>query len=864
MGGDVLLLVRNTARGAAAVVLFLAAVTVGAQDGSAPEAADPSPHPHTVRMAANPRYAAGGLHRVLLGPNYRVLWATPIEVQVLDLHHFAGGLTPVKKGGGKQTKSLRFEAADGREFRVRSVDKDPEAALPPEYRDTFVQWVAQDQISAANPAGPMIADRLEAALGLLHVEHRFVVIPDDPALGAFRKDFGGMLGILEERPRAKDPVTPGFEDVLKLYDWDEVWTGLLDESPDLRVDARQYLKARLLDMLIGDWDRHQRQWSWARVKGKDGLQAVPEDRDQAFAKFDGALLAVARMGESRFVNFTPSYPPLMGLNWANRFMDRRLLAELDRAAWEEVAREVQDTLSDSVLQAAVRQMPAEYYESVGPFLLETLKARRRALSDYALRYYALLAREAEVWGTERPELADILRNPDGSIDVSVSERGEDGQEHPPYFHRRFLPGETREIRIYLQGGDDRAVSHPRVSSPIEVRVIGSGGDDVLDDSQGEGTHFYDAEGHNRVVKGPGTTDSDKPFVPEVDDLGDQLFDWTTSTGPALELDAVADLGAVIGVKLQRTAYGFRKYPYRYQQYVGVTYSTGLDAWAGEYKGDFLRTNSRKRTEVLLRASAMELVRFFGYGNESLAVHPDEFYRAPQRQYLFQPRFRFGIEHVDWWVGPTVKFSRTELQPDHYLTIARPYGVQDFGQVGLGTSLLWDTRNRTRATTRGSMVYADANYYPGTWTVHSGFGEVHGEAATFLTAPVALQPTLALRVGGRRVWGTYPVQEAAFVGGPDTVRGLSIQRYAGDACAWGNAELRLRLARLRLLVPEDFGVFGLVDSGRVFLQGEDSRRWHTGVGGGIWISFLRRENTLSVALAHSEGETRAYFGAGFGF
>ena len=36
-------------------------------------------------MAANPRYRATGLHRLFLGPNYRRLWATPIEVEVLDV-----------------------------------------------------------------------------------------------------------------------------------------------------------------------------------------------------------------------------------------------------------------------------------------------------------------------------------------------------------------------------------------------------------------------------------------------------------------------------------------------------------------------------------------------------------------------------------------------------------------------------------------------------------------------------------------------------------------------------------------------------------------------------------------------------------
>ena len=52
--------------------------------------------------------------------------------------------------------------------------------------------------------------------------------------------------------------------------------------------------------------------------------------------------------------------------------------------------------------------------------------------------------------------------------------------------------------------------------------------------------------------------------------------------------------------------------------------------------------------------------------------------------------------------------------------------------------------------------------------------------------------------------------------------------------------------------------------RRVLKGEDSRRWHTGVGGGAWISFLRRENTISVAAARSQGQTRVYGSLGFAF
>ena len=339
-------------------------------------------------------------------------------------------------------------------------------------------------------------------------------------------------------------MTPGFENVEKIYDWDEVWPRMLDESPKDRVDSRAYLRARLLDMFIGDWDRHQRQWSWARVRGQDLLQPFPEDRDQAFAKFDGALMAIARLGQPRFVNFESKYPEVLGLNWAARFMDRRVLGDLDAAAWDEAVREVQEALSDDVLDEAVRRMPPEYYRIVGPRMLAKLRDRRARLPEFARRYY----------GTHRARSGGLGHEPGGRRG-HPEERGRVGPGHAlrararrarpgsPYFRRLFRPSETREIRIFLQGGDDRAVSHPpSCDSPIEVRVVGDGGNDVADDSQGGGTHFYDAEGKNQLVEGPGSADSDKPFVPVVDYLGDPLLDWGSATGPVAWVSALPDVG----------------------------------------------------------------------------------------------------------------------------------------------------------------------------------------------------------------------------------------------------------------------------------------------------------------------------------
>ena len=151
-----------------------------------------------------------------------------------------------------------------------------------------------------------------------------------------------------------------------------------------------------------------------------------------------------------------------------------------------------------------------------------------------------------------------------------------------------------------------------------------------------------------------------------------------------------------------------------------------------------------------------------------------------------------------------------------------------------------------------------------WDVDSTFGEVHGLATTYLSARAPLDPTLALRIGGRKLWGPYPYFEAAFIGDASTVRLGRVNRYAGDASAYGTAELRLTLGRMEIVLPADVGIFGLADGGRVWLQGESSDKWHSAFGGGVWLAFLDRAYTISLAVASSEERTAIYAQGGFGF
>jgi len=825
------------------------------EPGRAQETAAGKAAPTRRVVAAGRNYEAGSFHRFLLGNGYRDLWRTSIEVEVLDLGSFAGGLTPTKKGGGKQTRSLTFEDAEGREWKFRSIDKDPSAVLPEDLRDTFVDTLVQDQISAAHPLGPMLVDPLAEAAGVLTAHHRLVFLADDPRLGEFRREFSDTLGFIEEKIRARRPVTPGFEDFHPLLDTVELWERL-DDHPEEKVDARALLNARLFDVFINDFDRHKDQWRWARRRGSQLWEPVPEDRDQAFVHYSGAVMALVRRVQPRLVDFGPQYPRIFGLTWQGRFIDRRHLAELDWAQWQETIAALQSRLTDAVIEAAVAQLPEEYRQITGDRTGKALKRRRDQLPQAARRFYEQLAEDVEIHASDHDEVATIEPAGAGSVRVRLSSK-----EGETRFERRFEKRDTRSIRLYLKGGDDRVVRQGDTGG-ITLRVVGGKGADELDDSRAGGTHFYDEGGKSRVIRGPGTAVNNRPYTHPLE-AGNPARDWGEDTLFTPVLSGGGDLGVFLGGRIGVTTYGFRHHPYARFQAFTAGFATGLSGFRAEYNGTFLRENREARVRLDALATDVDLIRYYGLGNETPADAPEDFYLVQQRQFRVSPRYEFGSGALRLSLGLLAQYT-TEPPRASLAQAERPYGFGGFGKVGPRVDVALGPQKRGAEGASASLKLG-GSFFPKVWSVSRTFGEIHGESGLRLASGrLPLRPALLLRAGGKKVFGRYPFQEAAFLGGSDTLRGLRPQRYAGDASIHGSAELRLRLARVKLLVPAEIGVLGLADAGRVFLAGEDSRRWHHAVGGGLWLAVLRPENTVSLAMARSEGVTRLYLRAGFGF
>ena len=895
-------------------ILFLLVLAFSVPIESTPDEDSPAPG-HRIHRSIPPqgarthmvvpgeRFRAGGFKRWFYGSNNRDLWTTPIEVAVLDLDKVGGGLTPLRTGGFGQSISLHFTGKDGRRYTVRSLDKDPTKRIWDELKDSIVDDVLQDLISALLPTGALVADPLMEATGILHSKHTLVVIPDDPRLGEYREEFAGLIGTLQEHPSEGPDDTPGFAGSRRVSGTERLWEHL-EESPCNRIDARAYLKAKLMDLFIGDKDRHYGQWRWAQFPDGDCYTwlPIPEDRDQAFIGFKGFAMAMARKRLPRQIKFEDEYPSLVGLSTTGWEMDREFLAELNKTAWDSVVTAFCRNLPDQVIEDAVRRLPPPYYKMIGETLTQALKSRRDALPDFASRYYELITRQVEIQATDKDEYAQCEHLPSGDLLVRIGLReGTGGEKKAPYFQRTFHPQETREIRIYLRGGDDRA-EISGIKGQIVVRIDGGGGDDTLTNSSaGSKIRFYDYRRKNQFAKGKGAKIDERPYKrPPARILRARYaLDWGGQAATAPIIRVNPDLDVFLGMTYHRQYFGYRKDPFSSQHFfkIGLAKDNDLEGIKlfASYTGNFREFMRDFDARIYLKYSGIQIIRFNGFGNKTEIPEPSSFYKVEQNHFVFAPalEFRAGdhkgdMPHIGMGLlrskltidfGPIIKYSNTPLSSNREKYIGsfdQPlYGMESFGQIGALGEAVYDTRNSLGYPTQGVRVRVAGHIYPGVWDVESTFGSIDGEASTYLTAPIPTTPTLALRAGGKKVWGTFPFHESAFLGGSGFVgggissgnlRGFRKNRFAGETALYGNSELRLVLTKIKLLVLGELGVFGAADAGRVIYDGDpdNADKWHNSIGGGFWLSFLQRQQTLSAAIVKGDDLAGVYLRAGFMF
>lgn len=897
-----------------AVVFFSPLSVISAQPQKIPQSV--VANHKNVRVIPGEHYRAGALHRMLFGDHWRSLWASPVDVEVLDLGSFAGGLKPFKKGGGFQTANLRFMGADGREYRFRTVDKDPARGMPKKLRNTVISNVVQDQVSSANPSSDAVVSLLLDAAGVLHASSKLVIMPYDRiALGKYYEDFAGLLGTIGERPDEHDGPENAFagaDKVVKTY----TLFGRLEKDNNNIVDAKAYLKARLIDLFVGDWDRHSGQWRWAGYKqgGKTLWKPVPEDRDNAFSRQDGVFSWVITQIIPRIEGFSGDLDEVYFLSWSGRPVDRRIFPMLSRSEWKSAAFELQGLLTDELITKAVHRMPPAMYEKEGDRIVRDLKSRRDLLIEASDELYRIYAEDVDIYTSNKAEYAQIERNDDGRVAVKIYRMhgGPGSREAEPFYSRVFDPDYTSEIRVYLLGGDDHADISGTIAKGIDIRVIGGEGKDTIVDrvavssgsfSVKSRNYFYDEGNNTTFGVGKYTVvdrrETEKPSSNrEKYDMKPRDYGRELDTSIAnLKLDYAPEYGIFLGWGAILEDYGFRRDPYNYNMELsgGVAYGSKL-RYKLEYTGDF--RSFIDGTKLLLEAgtTGLDIINFYGFGNESAfdtSRYDEDDFEIRQQLTWIRPTLLFPADSdFQFRTGFEATFVDVEIDSGSRLEAMKPYGIDEDFTGSVVAGFRYDSRDcgkevllsprrqlgrllRTRvscgtAAIRGTVLDVEGAYYPEFFGNSNAFGKIKAEGTAYLPLPSLPYSRLVLRAGGEKIWGDFPFYKAAYLGGSMSLRGYDKQRFAGNASLYTNSELRLYLGRFKFLVPVMFGPLAFIETGRVFYEGEDSDKWHTGYGGGFWLGFIESRYALSVAVGRGADDARltddigVYVRTGFSF
>ncbi|HET9431555.1 MAG TPA: BamA/TamA family outer membrane protein, partial [Chitinophagaceae bacterium] len=755
---------------------------------------------------------------------------------------------PVKLGGGKQTRSLRLEDPNGRTYSLRSVQKFiTSKTLPGGLQSEAAADIVSDGVSASYPYSNLSIGVLSDAAGIPAGNIRLVYIKDDPQLGEYRDEFRNSLALLETR-------LP--DSVEKALDTDELAEKLKDDN-DNEVDQKALLRARILDMFVMDLDRHEDQWQWGSVDKDKGklYYPIPRDRDQAFYVNHGLLPGIAKWPWllPQLQGFDARAKNIRRFNFSSRNLDRFFLNELKEADWKAEVDNFLSKMTDDVIGRALDKQPPEIHHLSMEKIKTTLKKRRNYLAAEVIDYYKFLSEIVDVTGSDKTELFDITKNEDGSVLLHVYKITKEGEQSTLMYERLFDPQDTKEIRLYGFGGNDRYMVKG-TDDKIRIRMIGGEGQDSFENTttSRNGGIIYDRKDGGNTIKGDFRT---KLANDTVVNSFQRIYYKYNQVIPFISAGYNQDDGLFLGGSVRIIHHGFRKEPFKNSHNFTIKHALSTKAYDFRYNSEYIGVFGRKN-DLLFDAEVRaphNTTNFFGYGMDSEydKSRPGEFkyYRARYQlvDLALLGRFNFS-KKVIMELGPVMQFYsfdeddefnkvRFITDPSNGLNPATLFEKQSY--LGGKFSFTVDVRDNVVMPQKGIYWYSSLKHLSGLNDAAYEVTQLNSDLSIHIPV-IKNWLTIVNRTGGGHNFGDFEFYQAQYLGNEDNLRGYRKYRFAGRSKFYNNTELRLKLANFTTyLFPGSLGIMGFFDTGRVWVENDGTNKWASGYGGGIWISPVNR-------------------------
>lgn len=803
-------------------------------------------------VVAGEQYKKSSFHQLLWGKHYRKDWATPVKVITLNLDTVNGGLTAYEKGGGRQSKTLRLRNAAGKEYVLRSIDKSFGKALPDMYRGMFIEDIIDDQVSIAQPYSAVTIPSMAEAASIYHTNPQIVYVPSQKALGEFDKDFGNDLYLFEQRPDENWEEADNFGNSKKIVSTEKMLEKIFEDN-DNRADQLGFVRARLFDMFIGDWGRHEDQWRWGTFEDGDKkiYKAIPRDRDQAYTKFDGALLSLglSAAGAGHLQTFGSDIKNVATYNFPARNLDRQIANEPSKEQWITIAKDLQQLLTDKIIEESVAQLPPETFVLSGKDIITKLKSRRDKLVEFATEYYTFLAREVDVVGTHDNEFFEIKSISNTETEINVYDLDKEGKpKKTPFYSRKFFNTETNEIRIYGLTGNDQYNINTAAGNAIKIRIIGGREkDSYTTTSAGSGrVHIYDNSDNDFTnLTGSKKHLSDNPFI--------HLYTYNAfkynKKGPGIILSYNNEDHIHVGLKYEIEKQQWRKYPFGHRQELAARYSISEGAFSFGYTGVFTKFIGNWNLRLNANYDLVRWNNFFGIGNETVIgtekrdynrVRTKEFYAGAGLERTFASYHHAGL---------TGFYQTIEILNDkeRFLSKQIPayFSFHSKQFAGANLDYYYQKVDNAAVPTKGIRFGAGINFMQNLKQSDSAVTNFSSVLNIYL--PLSKSFVLALKTGGAKLIGKPEFYQLNKLTGSKTLRGFRKYRFYGETMFYNQAELQFIRDVKSYLFSGKAGLIALYDIGRVWQPGESSSTWHYGYGGGIMLAPF---NKISIAVFYA--------------
>ncbi|HEY6171987.1 MAG TPA: hypothetical protein VIX80_07005, partial [Candidatus Kapabacteria bacterium] len=677
------------------------------------------------KVIPGPEFGAGFFHRFLFGSSWRTLWTTPIDIETLDLGRYASGLRPLPPASGQSPKALRFKGGDGKEYVFSALNMGAKSVVDGRIHASFVGGIADDFVGTTNPFALLVTAPILSEVDLDNAGYSIVALPVDDKLGEYKAEFGGAIGLLQEtKPEA---IARGYLDETKTLSTTTVLEKLQEDN-DNAIDAVHYLKVRMMDIYLGEWDRGSDKWRWSAKKSgaKTIFTPLELERDQTFSRYTGIVPFFVAQNVPQIESCDDNYPWIADLTWSGRHQDRRFLSSLEKPVWDSLKTFILSKLTDELIEESVKQLPPEMFEKEGEKMIKMMRSRRDKFATAIDEYYTNMVRYVDVYGSEKNEFAEISRVNDDSVSIMLFKRDKDngGKKGAPFFTRTFDRNDTREIRLYLEDGDDFAKVEGNVNGSILTRIIGGGGkDELVDSSTVRGylwsilpfktsktrTVFYESGDKTEFVYGPSTCIADEKYVRPKEDslLWEPLYrDWGHAWTAFPSLYYTTDEGVFAGAMTQLTNYSFRSIPYQNQMDFSFGYAVGAKRYRGVYDARFADV-WKGTLGLVASASSLDLLNFYGYGNETEYLKPKadaDYYKIDHQEFTFAPNYEYKfMEDVTIRGGAALRYNMTPFDgvaDSSLIKEQTPRGTSDMLTTTLSASGTLDTRNSAIFPERG--------------------------------------------------------------------------------------------------------------------------------------------------------------------